>query len=109
MKPWNDVGAFVIEMGEDGGRWVMESADGAPLRVIASDGGGWDHVSVSRVDRIPTWGEMEQVKRAFFRDNETAVEYHVPPSDHINRHEFCLHLWRPQHGAIPRPPSNMVA
>ena len=69
----------------------------------------WDHVSVSRTDRVPNWEEMEYVKRAFFRDDETAIEYHVPPSDHINRHEFCLHLWRPQTGAIPRPPAYMIA
>ena len=114
MKLWNEVrAAQLIDGGEpddDGGRWVLSSADdGGALRVLASNGGGWDHVSVSRADRIPTWDEMEQVKRAFFRDNETAFQLHVPPSDHINRHEFCLHLWRPQKGAIPRPPANMIA
>jgi hypothetical protein len=29
------------------------------LRVIASDGEGWDHVSVSLPDRCPTWEEMK--------------------------------------------------
>ena len=28
--------------------------------VIASDGAGWEHVSVSRRDRCPTWDEMCQ-------------------------------------------------
>jgi hypothetical protein len=110
VKPWQSIEANLVQLGEDGGAWTLTSADdGNVLRIIASDGGKWDHVSVSRADRIPTWPEMEQVKRAFFRTNETAIEYHVPPSDHINRHEFCLHLWRPQHGAIPRPPANMIA
>ena len=79
-----------------------------PLRIIASDGGGWDHVSVSLSDRCPTWEEMERVKRAFFRDNETAVQYHVPLSDRINNHTNCLHLWRPQSAALPRPPKEFV-
>lgn len=111
MRAWPDVAiaASFVEGGPDGGRWAMTSGvDGGILRVIASIGLGWDHVSVSRADRTPTWDEMEQVKRAFFRDMETAYQLHVPPVQHINRHEHCLHLWRPQRGAIPRPPEVLV-
>lgn len=82
---------------------------GAALRVIASTGEGWDHVSVSTATRCPTWDEMERVKRLFFRDDETAMQLHVPPSDHKNCHPYCLHLWRPRDAEIPRPPSIMVA
>jgi hypothetical protein len=78
------------------------------LKVIASSGEGWDHVSVSLPDRCPTWDEMEQVKRLFFRDDETAMQLHVPPTDHISFHPNCLHLWRPQGAEIPRPPGWMV-
>jgi hypothetical protein len=78
------------------------------LRVIASSGEGWDHVSVSLPERCPTWAEMEQVKRLFFRDDETAMQLHVPPTDHISIHPFCLHLWRPHGAEIPRPPGWMV-
>lgn len=78
------------------------------LKVIASSGEGWDHVSVSLPHRCPTWDEMEHVKRLFFRDDETAMQLHVPPTDHINVHPFCLHLWRPQGVEIPRPPGWMV-
>lgn len=78
------------------------------LRVIATTEGGWDHVSVSIANRCPTWDEMELVKRAFFFEHETAMQLHVPPSEHINIHPYCLHLWRPQNVAIPRPPSAMV-
>lgn len=78
------------------------------LRVIASAGDGWDHVSVSLPDRPPSWEEMEHVKRLFFRDDETAMQLHVPPADHINHHPNCLHLWRPHEGAIPRPPAYLV-
>lgn len=59
------------------------------LRVIASSGDGWDHVSVSLPDRTPTWEEMEHVKRLFFRDDETAMQLHVPPGEHINFATTC--------------------
>ena len=79
------------------------------LSIIASWQMGWDHVSVSLPDRCPTWEELERVKRAFFRADETAMQLHVPPSDHKNLHPYCLHLWRPQWVEVPRPPAWMVA
>lgn len=80
------------------------------IRCIASAGLGydWDHVSASTRKRCPTWAEMEQVKRLFFEDHETAMQLHVPPADHINNHPYCLHLWRPHLVEIPRPPGIMV-
>ena len=92
-----------LDLAGDGGYLL---ADG--LRVIFSWGMGWDHVSVSYEDKTPTWLEMEAVKRCFFKDTETVMQLHVPPSDHINYHPFCLHLWRPQRVKIPRPPSIMI-
>jgi hypothetical protein len=83
--------------------------DGQPLRVIVSSGEGWDHVSVSRSSRCPNWPEMEFIKRKFFKDDETVMQLHVPTTEHINAHQHCLHLWRPQHSEIPRPPGWMVA
>jgi hypothetical protein len=103
-------GAFSTEMGNDGGVWTMWSSEtNRALKVVASIGGRWEHVSVSLPDRCPTWGEMEQVKRAFFNDNETAMQLHVPPADHISYHPYCLHLWRPLDKHIPRPPKEMIA
>jgi hypothetical protein len=83
--------------------------DGQALRVVASSGMGWDHVSVSRSSRCPNWPEMEFIKRKFFNDDETAMQLHVPITDHINEHPYCLHLWRSQTQEIPRPPSDMVS
>lgn len=87
---------------------VPSKTDRRTLQVIASDLDGWDHVSVSRKKRIPNWIEMEQIKLLFFADDETAMQLHVPPTDHINHHPYCLHLWRPQAVEIPRPPADMV-
>jgi hypothetical protein len=91
----------------DGGRFFYKFK-GHRLLIIASWGLGWDHVSVSLANRSPTWDEMEAVKRAFFSPRETAMQLHVPPSEHINYHSYCLHLWRPQGAAIPKPPAEMV-
>jgi len=96
----------------DGGNGMfrfMSCVDGQPLGVIASDGGGWDHVSVSRADRVPNYEEMEQVAGLFFQADETAVQYHVPKSEHVNCHPYCLHWWRPTEETLPKPPSIMVA
>lgn len=88
---------------------VPSPIDGAELAVIASSGEGWDHVSISRRNRCPNWPEMEHVKRLFFRDDETAMQLHVPPSQHISFHPHCLHIWRPNDGReIPMPPAEFV-
>jgi hypothetical protein len=86
----------------------LSPVDGQPLQVIASSGDGWEHVSVSRKSRTPTWGEMEFIRKKFFADKETVMQLHVPVSEHINCHPNCLHLWRPQREPIPRPPGWMV-
>jgi hypothetical protein len=83
--------------------------DGQPLRVLASSGDGWDHVSVSRGSRCPNWPEMEFIRHRFFRDDETVMQLHVPKAEHINCHPYTLHLWRPLEVNIPRPPGWMVA
>lgn len=78
------------------------------LRVIASWGAGWDHVSVSKQKRCPTWEEMCFVKDFFFKLDECVVQYHPAETNYINNHPFCLHLWRPQEGVLPMPPEQCV-
>lgn len=95
--------------GTGGAYRVPHIPTGVTLTVIASNGYGWDHVSVSLPNRCPNWQEMEHVKRLFFRDDETAMQLHVPPAEHVNIHPYCLHLWRPHDAQIPRPPAIMVA
>lgn len=95
--------------GDFGGAFsVMSSSLGRELHVIASNGDGWDHVSVSGERSCPTWEEMEQVKRLFFKQDEVAMQLHVSGKDHINIHPNCLHLWRPHAALIPLPPKEFV-
>lgn len=93
-----------------GGMFMLASpVEMVNLRVIASNGDGWDHVSVSLAHRCPTWEELEFVKRFFFKPDEVAMQLHLPPSDHISLHPHCLHIWRPHDVMIPLPPKEMVA
>lgn len=76
--------------------------------VIASDAMGWEHVSVSRKDRCPTWDEMCQIKDLFWDDEDCVVQYHPPRSEYVNMHPHCLHLWRSTDTEITFPPSIFV-
>lgn len=80
------------------------------LKVIASDGAGWEHVSVSKRYECPTWDEMCKVKSLFWDDPEDwAVQYHPPESRYVNNHPYCLHLWRPiDIGPMPFPADSLV-
>jgi hypothetical protein len=82
--------------------------NGQQIRIIASDGEGWEHVSVSLEDRCPTWDEMCQVKGMFWGDDDCVMQLHPPKSEWVNNHPFCLHLWRPVGVDIPTPPMLMV-
>lgn len=94
--------------GNNGAFLVPTRPGQPPLQIIASDGMGWEHVSVSRPDRIPTWDEMCRVKAMFWGDDDCVMQLHPPKRDWVNNHNRCLHLWRPVGLAIPRPPSLMV-
>jgi len=80
------------------------------LRVLVSDGSadGWEHVSVSLKNRIPNWEDMSFIKDLFWDEEECAIQYHVPKSQHVNNHPYCLHLWRKTDNSIEIPPSWMV-
>lgn len=110
MRDPSEFAKYLIDApGPDGGAYAVRSPiDHQALLVVVSWGLGWDHVSVSRTTRCPNWNEMTRVKRIFFRDDETAMQLHVPVAEHINYHPYTLHLWRPQHAEIPRPPSILV-
>lgn len=80
------------------------------LHILASDGSGWEHVSVSvyKKNRCPTWEEMCLVKDLFWGEDETVIQYHPAKSDYVNMHEYTLHLWRPTAVEIYTPPPILV-
>jgi hypothetical protein len=96
-------GCFHLPSPKKHGRWLM---------IIASDGMGWEHVSVHISEgtqtRTPTWDEMCIVKDLFWDAEDVVLQYHPKKSEYINNHPHTLHLWRPVGAEVPTPPSILV-
>lgn len=91
--------------GTNNGNFVIKTPEVHYLFVIASDGEGWDHVSVSVLHecRCPTWEEMCFVKDLFWLESEPVMQLHPAKDNYVNNHPRCLHLWRPQSLSKPIP------
>lgn len=110
LDSWGLTGAFCVAC----------PATGRGLRIIASRGEeweaaglplpAWEHVSVSldQPRKCPSWPEMLWVKDLFWEPGECVVQFHPPQEVKVNRHEGCLHLWRPLGAEIPLPPMTCV-
>lgn len=95
------------------GKFFVLGPLGETLKIIASAGltrveHGWEHVSVSREARCPTWEEMAFVKYLFWRPEETVVQFHPAAAHYVNHHPFCLHLWRDRNRGHKLPPAQLV-
>lgn len=96
------------------GAFAIDFSNRSLAMVIASDGEGWEHVSVRMVekatgkDRTPTWAEMCRIKDLFWDDQDCVIQYHPPRSEYVNNHPHVLHLWRPVDKEIPLPDSILV-
>ena len=99
-KGWGD---------EYNGAFIINTRTGL-CSVIVSNGGGWDHISVSLDKRMPTWSEMDYIKRLFFERHEAAIQIHPSEKNHININSYVLHLWRPNRWwqKIPLPPLDYI-
>ncbi len=100
------------EDGNNGCFMIPSCIPGRDLCVIASDGMGWEHVSVSarqgKSERTPTWNEMCQIKDLFWDGEDCVIQYHPPKSEYINNHPNVLHLWKPVGQQIKTPPGILV-
>lgn len=81
--------------------------------VVASNGLGWEHVSVSIADeptKTPKWEAMCDIKNIFWGEDLTVVQFHPKRSEYVNFHPGVLHMWRPTDPAkqIELPPSIFV-
>lgn len=95
---------YLLLKGKDGGLFEIKYG-GRRLCVVASSGAAWEHVSVSLRNRTPNWQEMCFVKDLFWDEEECVIQYHLPKSQYVNNHDYCLHLWRPLNFDIPTPPT----
>lgn len=63
----------------------------------------WIHASFSWVNRVPTYDELMRLKLAVWGPNGEAYQVHPADRDHVNIHEFALHLWGRADGARVLP------
>lgn len=76
------------------------------LQVIASaatmrDGREWLHVSFSRRSRLPTYADLQLVKREFIGSDRKAIMVFPEEKHHVNIHPNCLHLWYSADNPLP--------
>lgn len=69
---------------------------------------GWEHLSVSHKNKIPSWECMQEMKEMFFYDDEECFQLHPKADNYVNNNEYTLHIWRPVDGKFPTPPSILV-
>ena len=118
MSDWNflnryrvKVGAFASSERDGCNGFFFLTLDSRKVKVIASDGLGWQHISVSLdgTTNVPSWSIMCQVKEFFFEADDWVMQLHPPKNLNISNHPGCLHLWRPNGGEkIPIPPPILV-
>ncbi|MFP7486435.1 hypothetical protein SFC65_19915 [Priestia filamentosa] len=101
---------MVGDLGDEHNGFFEMRIKGEKYRIMASNGFGWEHVSISHQQKhkIPSWKTMNELKELFFEDDEVVMQLHPKKEDYINNHPGTLHLWRPVDQEIPTPPSQMV-
>ena len=102
--------ASTKEDGNNGVFYIKTAKFKRQFKTIASQGNGWEHVSISFPDRCPTWDEMCYIKSVFWDSEDLVVQLHPPESEYVNCHPYCLHLWRKvySNNFCELPPSIMV-
>lgn len=101
------------EDGNNGAFKIKSPCSNRTLFIIASDGEGWEHVSIhvislNKTMKLPNYEEMCFVKNTFWDDEDVVVQYHPKKSEYVNNHKFTLHLWRPTNEELPYPSSILV-
>lgn len=79
--------------GPDG--WAMLRRDRTSSVIVSCDlqgGDEWVHASIAHDDRMPTYEDLTQLHRAVFGDG-WAYQVFAPPTEHVNIHEYALHLF----------------
>ena len=82
-------------------------AKGEPASVIVTcapqdDGLEWIHASISR-DFMPSYEDLVTLHTSVWKGRGWAYQVFAPASDHVNIHEFALHLWGRRDGQPALP------
>lgn len=97
--------------GNNGAFFIRDLID-RDIFVIASDGDGWEHVSVhavyQRKNYTPEWEEMCKVKDIFWDEEDVVIQFHPKKSEYVNIHRQTLHMWRQIGKEVSTPPRYML-
>lgn len=84
------------QYGPDGWRMIRRDRTASLIATVSDfpDSGGveWLHASYARTDRMPDYADLTMLHLAVFRRGY-AVQIFVPEAEHVNIHEYALHLW----------------
>ena len=58
-----------------------------------TDGKEWLHTSFSRKSKIPTYSDIQFVKRIFIGEDKTAIMIFPGKDKYVNIMKYCLHLY----------------
>jgi hypothetical protein len=61
--------------------------------IVSNDNGLW-HLSISRTDRYPSWGEIYRARYDLLPDEITMAMYLPPKAEYVNLHPNCFHLYQ---------------
>lgn len=83
-----------------------QSAHRATSSVIVSrfvlDGMAWVHASIAHTDRMPSYVTLAVLHKAVFAEG-FAYQVFAPSAQHINIHDYALHLWGLDNGEPALP------
>lgn len=68
---------------------------------IMEDGKEWLHVSFSRRNRLPTYADLQLVKKEFIGEDKKAVMVFPEKKNYVNINPYCLHLWYSEENPLP--------
>lgn len=91
------------QYGPDG--WYFKRTDGSATIIVSvadheEDRVEWLHASMARPTFMPDYEDLVLLHHAVFGDG-FAFQVFVPRSEHVNLHQFALHLWGRLDGKRP--------
>ena len=81
--------------------WMFNGLLVLATAAIMQDGREWLHVSFSRKSRIPSYDDLQLVKREFIGNDKKAIMVFPEQENYVNIHPNCLHLWYSAENPIP--------
>jgi len=88
--------------GSDGWRLVHKTGRGSVIVSTANHWGReWTHASMAWQDHVPSYNDLVDLHHAVWGSEGWAMQVFAPRTEHVNIHEYALHLWGPADGVRP--------